>query len=224
MDDTWHIPSPASSFKHRSTSPGSGALAARSLNVAHRSVYCQLTEQGVRFSLHVCSEAVCGIPADGMDGIDVTAGDVSPWHAAKSAQPPLSDVCDAAAGGDRPADYSPMSDDAGGSISPQSDGGGGFFAAPPPLLYEPAVMVPWGQGALHSRPSTSEHRNICCVSNSLAQQCKRHRVEAHSIKRPQRGMSNDLSHIGCFVLPVIFSHSMSAVVQAQTQQQQQQPT
>jgi len=85
--------------------------------------------------------------------MDVTAGDVSPWHAAKPAVVPLGDVCDAA-GVDGVADYSPMSDDAGGSISPQSDGGA-FFAAPPPLVYEPAVMVPWGQGALQWPPQYS---------------------------------------------------------------------
>ena len=39
-------------------------------------------------------------------------------------------------------------------MSPQSDGGGGFPAAPPPLLYEPAFMVPWGQGALFVKSKT----------------------------------------------------------------------
>ncbi len=154
-DDMWHIPSPAASFKHRSTSPGSGALAgcSRLFVIGCRSL---LSKQGVRFSLLDAKRQCRLIPADEMD---VTAGNVSPWHAAKPAVVPLGDVCDAAAGIDDVADYSPMSDDAGGSISPQSDGGGAFFAAPPPLVYEPAFMVPWGQGALHWPPDTAAHCN-----------------------------------------------------------------
>ncbi len=35
-DDMWHIPSPAASFKHRSTLPGSGALACKQPVVSHR--------------------------------------------------------------------------------------------------------------------------------------------------------------------------------------------
>ena len=78
--------------------------------------------------------------------MDVTTGNESPWHAAKPAQLPLSDACDAAAGSDAFCDYSPMSDEASGSISPQSDGWGrGFPAAPPPLMYDPGL--PWGRGA-----------------------------------------------------------------------------
>ena len=109
------------------------------------------------------------IPADEMD---VTAGNVSPWHAAKPAVVPLGDVCDAAAGVDGVADYSPNSDDAGGSISPQSDGGGVFFAAPPPLVYEPAVMVPWGQGALRSRANRSTHHIAAYVAQALGMPCR----------------------------------------------------
>ncbi len=85
--------------------------------------------------------------ADGVDSIDVTAGNVSPWHAAKPAMLPLGDMCDAAAVHEGSVQFSPMSDDpaAGGSMSPDSEGGG--FMAPPPLLYEPSSLVPWGHGA-----------------------------------------------------------------------------
>lgn len=89
--------------------------------------------------------------ADELEGMDVTAGNESPWHAAKPAQVPLSDACDAAGGGDALGDYSPVSEEAGGSMSPQSDGWDGFPAAPPPLVYEP-VMVPWGHGAPRCKP------------------------------------------------------------------------
>ena len=112
-----------------------------------------------------CQTAACCAVADDGDCVDVTAGNVSPWHAAKPAVFTLGDACDAAAVHEGSVQFSPMSDDraAGGSMSPDSDGGG--FLAPPPLLYEPSSLVPWGHGAPavwgmpHGRSTTQGSRS-----------------------------------------------------------------
>ena len=193
--------------------------------VCHAPAGCQLIEQSVpsnllRTPLAYPQRQSGVLPADEMDGVDVTAGDVSPWHAAKPAQLPLSDACDAAAGVDGAADYSPMSDDAGGSISPQSDGGGGFFAAPPPLLYESAVMVPWGQGALRSRACINALHKHVLHEWRVAQRCSNQSpgVTTPCIERPRRARSERSLSRGCSVLLMMCSHCVLAAVQAQTQQ------
>ena len=146
-DSSWDVLSPATFFQRSTTSPGSGAHDLPRLAPGYQLwllcwfVVCTCLAVRADIQQHALHHA------DGAESVDVMAGDVSPWHAAKPAVTPLSEACNDAAMHEDSVHFSPMSVDraVGGSLSPDSDGGG--FMAPPPLLYEPSSMVPWGHGA-----------------------------------------------------------------------------